>query len=336
MAGKSGREIIAEQPFSWKHLLLRWESMLVLLLVVVNIMNIAISDKYWSVTGLFRATNSFLNIAFMVLPMCFVLVLGDIDISVGSILAFSATMLGVTYNAGAPMGVAVLVALLTGTVCGCINGAIATQFTELNPMIITFGTQVVYRGLCEIILGDQSTGGLNNVQWFSNLYWGKLGGVVPYMFIIFVVCAVVFGIVQHKTTFGRRMYAIGANREAARYSGINVQGTRFIVFVLTGLFSAVAAIFTAASMGSINNAVGKGTEMDAIGICVLGGIMTDGGKGNFIGAMISVFLLGLLEYGLGLVNVSSNVMLVVKGALLVISVMIPNLKIVGKKKRRVA
>lgn len=333
MAGKSGREIIAEQPFSWKHLLLRWESMLILLLVAVNIMNIAISDKYWSVTGLFRATNSFLNIAFMVLPMCFVLVLGDIDISVGSILAFSATMLGITYNAGAPMIVAVLVALLTGTVCGCINGAIATQFTELNPMIITFGTQVVYRGLCEIILGDQSTGGLNNVMWFSNLYWGKLGNVIPYMFIVFVLCAVIFGIVQHKTTFGRRMYAIGANREAAKYSGINVQGTRFIVYVLTGLFAGVAAIFTAASMGSINNAVGKGTEMDAIGICVLGGILTDGGKGNFIGAMISVFLLGLLEYGLGLVNVSSNVMLVIKGALLVISVMIPNLKINVRKKQ---
>ena len=333
MAGKSGREIIAEQPFSWKHLLLRWESMLILLLVAVNIMNIAISDKYWSVTGLFRATNSFLNIAFMVLPMCFVLVLGDIDISVGSILAFSATMLGITYNAGAPMIVAVLVALLTGTVCGCINGAIATQFTELNPMIITFGTQVVYRGLCEIILGDQSTGGLNNVMWFSNLYWGKIGGVVPYMFVVFVLCAIVFGIVQHKTTFGRRMYAIGANREAARYSGINVQGTRFVVYVVTGLFAGVAAIFTAASMGSINNAVGKGTEMDAIGICVLGGILTDGGKGNFIGAMISVFLLGLLEYGLGLVNVSSNVMLVIKGALLVISVMIPNLKINVKKKK---
>lgn len=331
MAGKSGREIIAEQPFSWKHLLLRWESMLILLVVAVNIMNIAISDKYWSLSGLFRATNSFLNIAFMVLPMCYVLVLGDIDISVGSILAFSATMLGITYNAGAPMGVAVLVALLTGAVCGCINGAIATQFTELNPMIITFGTQVVYRGLCEIILGDQSTGGLNNVTWFSNLYWGKLG-VVPWMFIVFVICAVVFGIVQHKTTFGRRMYAIGANREAARYSGINVQGTRFVVYVITGLFAGVAAIFTAASMGSINNAVGKNTEMDAIGICVLGGILTDGGKGNFIGAMISVFLLGLLEYGLGLVNVSSNVMLVIKGALLVISVMIPNLKINVKKK----
>lgn len=333
MAGKSGREIIAEQPFSWKSLLLRWESMLILLLLLVNIMNISISDKYWSVTGLFRATNSFLNIAFMVLPMCFVLVLGDIDISVGSILAFSATMLGITYNAGAPMIVAVLVALLTGTVCGVINGAIATKFTELNPMIITFGTQVVYRGLCEIILGDQSTGGLNNVTWFSNLYWGKIGGVIPWMFVVFVLCAVVFGIVQHKTTFGRRMYAIGANREAARYSGINVQGTRFVVYVLTGLFAGVASIFTAASMGSINNAVGRGTEMDAIGICVLGGILTDGGKGNFIGAMIAVFLLGLLEYGLGLVNVSSNVMLVIKGALLVISVMIPNLKIGGKKKK---
>lgn len=333
MAGKSGREIIAEQSKDWKSLLFRWEAFLVIIFIAVNIMNACISDKYLSVTGLFTATNTFLYEAFLVLPMCFILLLGDIDISVGSIVALSACLLGVSYNAGAPMGVAVIVCLLTGTVCGMINGAIVVKFPELNPMIITLGSQILFRGVAEMILEDQATGGFTSVQWFSNLYWGKVGGVIPYLFIIFVIFAVIFGVIMHKTTFGRRMYAIGSNREAARYSGINVAGIRFTVYAVTGLFSGVTAMFLAAQMGSARSNVAEGFEMDAIGMAVLGGILTDGGKGNFPGAIIAIFILGFLEYGLGLINVSAQVMLVIKGALLIIAVMIPNFKGIFAKKK---
>lgn len=231
------------------------------------------------------------------------------------------------------MGVAVIVCLLTGTVCGMINGAIVVKFPELNPMIITLGSQILFRGVAEMILEDQATGGFTSVQWFSNLYWGKVGGVIPYLFIIFVIFAVIFGVIMHKTTFGRRMYAIGSNREAARYSGINVAGIRFTVYAVTGLFSGVTAMFLAAQMGSARSNVAEGFEMDAIGMAVLGGILTDGGKGNFPGAIIAIFILGFLEYGLGLINVSAQVMLVIKGALLIIAVMIPNFKGIFAKKK---
>lgn len=333
MAGKSGREIALTGKRDWKTKLFRWETFLVLIFIAVNIMNTCISDKYLSVSGLFNATNTFIYEAFLLLPMCFVLLIGEIDISVGSIVALSACIMGVTYNATMNMGIAVIVGLLVGTLCGMLNGLILVQFTELNPMIVTLGTQIMYRGIAEMILEDQATGGFTSVKWFSNLYWGKVG-VVPYMFIIFVVCAIIFGIVMHKTTFGRRMYAIGSNQKAAFYSGINVPGIRFFIYAITGFFSGVTAIFLAAQMGSARSNVASGFEMDAIGMAVLGGVLTDGGKGNFIGAMIALFILGLLEYGLGLINVSSQVMLVIKGLLLIIAVMIPNLKTIfaGKKK----
>ena len=334
MAGKSGRSIIAEEKFSWKRMLLRWESFLIIIFIIVNIMNISISDKYWSVNGLFNATNSFLSIAFLTLPLCFILLIGDIDISVGAQVALSAVLLGVSFNAGAPMWLSVVIALAVGTLCGLLNGIIAVKFTELNPMIITLGTQILFRGIAEMILEDQSTGGFTSVKWFSNLYWGKVGGVVPQMFLFFVLFAVIFGIVMHKSTFGRRMYAIGANRQAAKYSGINVPKMRVIIFTLTGLFCGICAVFASSQMGSARPNIGEGYEMDAIGMCVLGGVLTDGGKGNFVGAMIAVFLLGFMTYGLGLVNISSNIMLVVKGALLILAVMIPNLKIGKLFKRR--
>lgn len=326
MATKSGRVISAEKKRSWKSVLLKWEVFLVVIFIAVNIMNACISPYYMSVNGLFTATTSFLEKAFIVLPMAYVLLIGEIDISVGAIVALSACMLGITYNAGMPMGAAVLVCLLTGTLCGALNGLILTKFTELAPMIVTLGTQILFRGIAEILLGDEATGGFTKVAWFKSLYWGKVG-VVPIMFIIFIICAAVFGVIMHGTTFGRRMYAIGSNAEAAKYSGINVQRIRFIIYTVTGTFSAVTAIFLASGMGSARSNIASGYELEAISMAVLGGILTDGGKGNFPGAILAIFILGFLRYGLGLVNVASQLMMVIIGLLLIIVVMVPNLNL---------
>lgn len=333
------RIISADQKFSWKKSLLQWEVFLLLIFIAVNIMNAAVSPYYLSVSGLFTATSSFLEKAFVALPMAYILVLGDIDISVGATVALSSVMMGVAYaNFGLPMGVCVLICLLTGTICGFVNGFILSKFPELAPMIVTLGTQILYRGIATMILEDQAATGLTSVTWFSNLYWGYLGPV-PYMLIIFVICAIVFGIVLHKTTFGRRLYAIGSNSVASKYAGIHVQRIRLIVFTLTGLFASVTALFLTARMGSTRPNIAEGYELDAISMVVLGGFSTSGGKGRFIGAIISIFIIGFLRYGLGLINVPSQAMLIIIGALLICAVMIPNLKlgevfknIFGKKK----
>lgn len=338
MATKSGRTIIAEQPFSLKKFFLKWEWLLVILFIGINIMNASISPFYASVPGLFNATNSFLEKAFIALPMAYILVLGDIDISVGSIACLSAVVMATCFNAGIPLGACIIICLLVGTICGVINGLILTKFTELAPMIVTLGTQILFRGIAEAMLGDTSSGGLASVRWFANIYWGKIGNVVPIMLVVFVICAIAFGFVLHKTCFGRRLYAIGANKLAAQYAGIKVQKIRFLVFTLTGFFSAVTAIFMAARMGSTRADIGTGYEMEAIAMAVLGGFSTDGGKGNLIGLVLSIFIVGMLRYGLGLINIPSQLMLVVIGLLLIVTVMIPNLKAAFKlnKKKKAA
>jgi rhamnose transport system permease protein len=138
---------------------------------------------------------------------------------------------------------------------------------------------------------------------------------------------VVFGVVLHKTTFGRRVFAIGSNRVASRYSGIQVDKTRLIIYTVTGTMAAVTAIFLTSRMGSTRPNIAMAYEMDAIAMVVLGGVSTSGGKGRFIGAVISIFIIGFLRYGLGLINVSSQVMLIIIGTLLIGAVMIPKLNL---------
>lgn len=335
--GKTKRIISAEKKFSYKKFFLQWEWFLVLLFIAINIMNTNLSPYYMNADGLLNATSSFLEKAFLALPMAFILVLGEIDISVGSTVALSSVIMAVSYNnLGLPMGLAIVVCLLTGTICGLINGLILTKYKELAPMIVTLGTQILYRGIATMILKDQASG--NFPAWFSEIYWGSLGSI-PYMLIVFVVLAIIFGIVLHKTVFGRRVFAIGSNHVASRYSGIQVDKIRLIIYTVTGTMAAVTALFLTSRMGSTRPNIAMAYEMDAIAMVVLGGISTSGGKGRFIGAIISIFIVGFLRYGLGLINVSSQLMLIIIGSLLIGSVMIPKLNLgrfFKKKKAEVA
>lgn len=332
--GKTKRVISANITFSWKKFFLQWEWFLLLLFIGINVMNANLSPYYMNSDGLLNATTSFLEKAFLALPMVFILVLGEIDISVGSTVALSSVVMAVSYNNfGMPMGVSILIALLTGTVCGFINGFILTKFKELAPMIVTLGTLILYRGIATMILKDQASG--NFPTWFSEIYWGSIAGI-PYMLIAFVVFAVIFGVVLHKTTFGRRVFAIGSNGLASRYSGIQVDKIRLIIYTVTGTMAAVTAIFLTSRMGSTRPNIAMSYELDAIAMVVLGGISTSGGKGRFIGAVISIFIIGFLRYGLGLVNVSSQVMLIIIGALLIGAVMIPNLNLGRFFKKKIA
>ncbi len=331
------RNIIAVRERSFKTTFVRWETMLVAMFIAVNIMNISISPNYLKADNLFTAISNFLVKGFIAFPMAYILVIGEIDLSVGAIVALSATLLGVSYNAGLPMGVAVLIALLCGLCCGLLNGAIMVSFPELAPMIVTLGTQTLYRGITQIILGSESTGNLHNVKWFYNLYYAKIGPV-PVILFVFFILAIVFGFVLHKTIFGRYLYAIGSNRMAAEYACVPVKRVRLICYTLIGLVSALAAVYYASWTGSIRSDIGAGYELEAISMVVLGGISTAGGKGNFPGTVISIFTIGLLRYGLGLINMNSQTILMIIGAILIIVVMIPNIaaKQTARKKLKAA
>lgn len=333
MATKSGRTIAHVRQRSVGRFLLRWEVMLFLIFIIVNVVNINLSpSRYLNTTNLLRGLREHLVSGLMVFPMAYVLLLGDIDLSVGGNVCLSATILGIVYNATGSIWWGIAAGIATGTLCGFINGLLLTKFTELAPMIVTLATNILFRGISQRILGDGDTKGMQSVDWFKDLYFGKVGEIY-YIFIVFCVLAVVFGLVMHKTVFGRQMYAVGENRKAARYAGVNVERVRLIVFTLTGLMCGIAAMFYSAKTGSIKSDVAQGYELDAICVCVLGGISTAGGKGTLPGAMIAFFTIALLKYGLGMVNIKGQIINVIIGALLVLVVMIPTIQDLLKKKK---
>lgn len=326
MATKSGRTISNVKERSWKTLIARWEFLLVLIFLAVNIMNCLSSRYYLNAQNLFTNINGFMVKGIIALPMAFILLLGDIDLSVGGNVCLSATMLGIVYNATDNIWLGILACLLTGTLCGAFNGIIMTKFTELAPMIVTLATNILFRGLSERILGDGSTGGMHNVSWFRELFYGKVFNLIPYPFIIFCVLAVIFGLVMHKTVFGRHMYAIGSNKKAAAYAGVKVEKVRMVVFTLTGFMCGFAAILYCATTGSVKSNVAEGYDLEAISMCVLGGISTAGGKGTMVGAVIAIFTIGLLRYGLNLNNLSGQTIRMILGALLIAVVLYPTIR----------
>lgn len=325
------RVLLGSRAFSWKAFFLQWEWMLVLIFLFVHALNAYLSPYYLNADSLRDATMTFLDKAFIVLPMVLIIILGDIDISVASIVALSSVVMADLYTRGVPMELAVFICLGVGALCGYINGLLITKFKELSAVIVTLGTMILYRGIAYIILEDQAAGKFP--EWFSYLGWGYVGPV-PFIFLVFVIFAAAFILLLHKTTFGRRVYAMGNNLTASQFSGIKVDRIKIIVFTLAGLMAAVTALFLTSRMGSTRPNIATGYELDVIAMVVLGGISTAGGKGRMIGAILAVFLIGYLRYGLGLVNVPAQMLLIIIGLLLIAAVTIPNLKgRLGKGKR---
>ena len=321
MAGKSGRSInyIPEAPL--KKMILSWEGILVLLLVAVNIFCARFSNVY-TLFNLLRQMPIYLAEVFLMLPMAFILVMGEIDISVGATVCLSATMSCIVCNTGAPFIVVVLATLLTGTVCGLINAVILTTFQELPTMIVTLATQIIFRGIAEIILGSGGSISASNTAGFRAI--GKKVGWVPYILFLVLILAVIFAVVLGKSTFGRRVYAIGTNRTTAYYSGIHVQKIRFVIYTVMGFMAGLCGLFLVSNSYGANTTTGQGFEMDAIAMAVFGGISSTGGKGNMAGGLISAFIIVCLRVGLGQRNVNAQVILLIIGVLLISAVALPN------------
>lgn len=322
MAGKSGRTInnVPESPL--KKIIFSWEGILILVLVGVNVF-CAWFSEYYNSFNLLRQMPIYLAEVFLMLPMAFILVLGEIDISVGSIACLSATMACIACNAGLPFPLVLLTSLVVGTCCGAINAVILTNFTELPPMIVTLSTQIIFRGIAEIVLGSGGSISASNTAGFKAL-GGKVAGRYPYILFLVLILAIVFAIILGKSTFGRRVYAIGTNRITAHYSGIHVQKIRFVIYTVMGTMAGLCAIFLVASSYGANTTTGTGFEMDAIAMAVFGGISSTGGKGNLAGGIISAFIIVCLRVGLGQRNVHAQVILLILGALLIAAVALPN------------
>jgi len=313
-----------------KRFFFQWEWLLVLIFILVHVLNSYLSPWYLNMNTFLNVPAIFLDKAFIVLPMMFVIILGKIDISLASNVALTSVLMAVIFNAGVPLPLALILGLLIGTILGGINGLLLIKFKELPAMIVTLSTMTIYRGVAFVILRDQASGGFP--IWFSYFAWGYVGPF-PFILVVFAAAALLFGILLHKTGFGRLVYGMGNNITACNYSGVKTDRVIMIVWLLVGLMCAVCAIFLTSRMGSTRPNVALGYELDIIAMTVLGGVSTSGGTGRIAGPLLAIFIIGFLTFGLGLVNIPAQVMLIVLGLLLILSVLVMNLQTMKRGKK---
>lgn len=315
------RRMQQKLPRSWQSALLRWEVLLVALIIIVTIVNARISPFFLQGSNLSRAARDFMELGIMILPMAYIIITGNIDLSVASTMGMCASFMGLLFNTGWNIWPAAGAALLLGLLAGLLNGLLVARL-KLPSLVVTLGTYAFYRGMAYAMLGDNAARGYPPA--FTYLGQGSIGDTrIPFSLVLFLGLAIIFGLVLHKTTFGRYLYAIGNNEDAARYSGVPVARIKLTIFSLSGLMSALAGVILAARFGSTRPDIGTGLELAVITATVLGGINIFGGSGTMIGAVLSLVLIGLLRFGMGLSNIQGQVQSIAIGLLLVLSVMLP-------------
>lgn len=306
--------------------LLRWEMILLYIFAVFNVLLFFLNGEVFtrSYTSIIQAG---MDLSFMIFPMIFILLLGDIDVSIGSTLALSAMVMGLVYEATNNTFLAIGACLVTGTLAGFVNGLLITGFKEISAVIVTIATMLFYRGMVKVVLDVRSL--TLFPEWFGDLGYSNYLGV-PISLWLFILFALVFGLILHKTSFGRVLYAIGNNKEGAYFSGIRVNRMKLIVFTVMGLMSAVSSIFYLGRSPSVVANIGEGYELKVIAICVLGGVSTSGGKGKVFGPIIGVFIMSFLDKLLGYNGVQPAARIMSVGVLLVLALLAEKIKFKSK------
>lgn len=295
--------------------------MLVLLLLVVLLS--ALSPVFLTPNNLLTVLKQISHNMCLALGMTLVIILGGIDLSVGALVAMIGTVtVGLIVNQGVPIFVGILMGLFLGIICGAINGGFVAFF-KFPAFIVTLSMMNIARGVAYIYCGGKTTRIMD--ERFVKIGTGSLG-LVPVPVIYMLVMIVIFSILLNKTKFGTYIYAIGGNREAARLSGVPIKLTEIAVFTIAGFMASFAGIVLAARMYSGQPSVGEGHELNAIAACVLGGISMSGGVGRIGGTVMGVLVMGVINNGLNLLNVSTYWQYVAKGAIILIAVMVDWMK----------
>ena len=295
-------------------MLFRHEAILALLTGVALFGLAALSDKFFTPGNLLNQGRLMSEVGLVALPMTFVIVTGGIDLSVGSILGLTAILLGVFWqNVGLPLPIAMVAAVVCGTLAGFGNGFIITRF-KVPPLIATLATLALYRGLAEGISEARSVRGYP--EWFFFFGQGEVAGV-PFQLWVLIICTVTASVILGLTPFGRATYAVGANETAARFSGIRVDATKLWIYSAAGFLSAIAAVIFVSRVTTTRSDMGTGIELDVITGVVLGGTSIFGGKGTIVGTVIGLVLIQALKNGLALSGVKGDGTIVVIGAVLI-------------------
>lgn len=297
-----------------------WEVLLLGVAILIFIANSLASPYFLNAWNLSDATFNFTEKAIIAFAMALLIIAGEIDLSVAAIIALASTAMGAAAQMGAGTPGLVAIGIGTGLLCGAFNGFLVAGL-KLPSIVVTIGTMSLFRGISYMVLGDQAYG--KYPADFAYFGQGYVFWVISFEFVLFIAMAILFAVLLHATNFGRQVYVIGNNPFAARFSGIPVERVKFILFLLTGLMSGIAAVCLTSRLGSTRPSIAQGWELEVVTMVVLGGVSILGGSGTIAGVVIAAFVMGLVTFGLGLLNVPGIVMSIFVGLLLIITIAIP-------------
>lgn len=307
-----------------------WDTAILVLLLAVLILASLTTEGFLTALNFSYIFSNTSEITIIAFAMLFMIIMGEIDLSVASMLALGSAMLGWSYAKGAPIWLSIIICILVGTLCGLVNGFLVTKL-GLGSLAVTIGTLALYRGIANGILGE------NTVNEFPE-FWTSFGfdtfgtSFMPKTLPLIIFFGIMFGILLHRTPFGRRTLAIGQSPEAARFAGVNIIRHKMIVFTFTGFMSGVAGVVYTFRFSTAQADNGVGIELLVISAILLGGVSIFGGIGTMWGVVAGVLLAGSVESWLTLREINAQWRTIVTGLLLLLSVAAPVL--VQKSKNR--
>jgi rhamnose transport system permease protein len=306
-----------------------WEGLLLSLLIAIVAMNVLRSPYYLGVTNIANLFQLSIEKIIVALIMTLVIVNGEIDLSVASVMGLSSCILAWLFQMGVPLPLAILAGLLSGLAAGLFNG-FWVAYVGLPSLAVTLAGLIGFRGIARILVEDRAIGGFPS--WFNALGQQPAFGPITVSIAIFAILFVVIAVVLHGSALGRLVYVIGNNLQAARYSGVRVDRVKMALFAISGVVAALAGLLYAARLGSVRGDMATGFELDIITIVLLGGVSIFGGSGNIVGVGLSILVILNLRNGMGLANITGNTQTSVIGALLILSVLVPNMTQVLQRK----
>lgn len=298
-----------------------WDTAILVLLLTVLILASLTTEGFLTALNFSYIFSNTSEITIIAFAMLFMIIMGEIDLSVASILALGSAMLGWSYAKGAPIWLSIIICILVGTLCGLVNGFLVTKL-GLGSLAVTIGTLALYRGIANGILGE------NTVNEFPE-FWTSFGfdtfgtSFMPKTMPLIIFFGIMFGILLHRTPFGRRTLAIGQSPEAARFAGVNIIRHKMIVFTFTGFMSGIAGVVYTFRFSTAQADNGVGIELLVISAILLGGVSIFGGIGTMWGVVAGVLLAGSVESWLTLREINAQWRTIVTGLLLLLSVAAP-------------
>jgi rhamnose transport system permease protein len=305
-----------------------WEGFLFLVLILIYALNTANSPVFLTVGNQINMFQLSVEKIIVALVMTFVIINGEIDLSVASVMGLAACAFGWMVQAGVPGGWAIVIALGIGFACGAFNALFIVGF-GIPSLVVTLATMIAFRGLARVLVEDR--GITDFPDWFDALGQQGLVGPITLAILIFAVLAVLSFLILQRTAFGRKVYFIGANRAVAEYSGLDVRAVKAKIFIASGVISALAGLLFAARVGAVRGDVANGFELDIITMVLLGGVSIFGGAGTMSGTILAILIVLALRNGMALQNITGHIQTGVLGVLLILSVMVPIIRETGSR-----